>query len=72
MDDKKRKVLLWVLGAVSLSVLVSIGVCAAVNYHRKRSNRDPRGEKVNELLHEAEHLLDMGKRGQYYAKRNRG
>jgi hypothetical protein len=71
VEDKKGNPLLWVLAGLGIGMLVSLSVYTLLTYYDEKE-KDPRRKNVEELIHEAEHLLEMGKKGAYYAKRNRG
>ncbi len=71
MEKKKENPLFWVLGGLGVGIIVSLGVFMLLTYYDDKA-KDPRRKNVEELIHEAEHLIEMGKKGAYYAKRNRG
>ncbi len=72
MKGKKCKLTWWIIGAVGVGIVLSVGIYAMYTYYNTDKPSDPRSTKVNELLKEAELLIEMGKRGEYYSKRTRG
>ncbi|MDQ7824252.1 MAG: hypothetical protein RDV48_15735 [Candidatus Eremiobacteraeota bacterium] len=73
MNDNSEKKMCWFLGAMGIGILLSISIFALISYcHSLDPDSDPRSEKVKELIHEAEQLLEKGKRGTYCPKQNRG
>lgn len=72
MNDNKDKRITWLLSALGVGLLISLGVYATFVYLDRRRAFDPRERKVEELIEEAEHLLELGRKGAYYSKRGRG
>lgn len=72
LSDNTDKRISWLLSALGIGLLVSLGVYAAFEYIDRRRAFDPRERKVEELIEEAEHLLELGRKGTYYSKRGRG
>jgi hypothetical protein len=70
--DDKCKVFWRIFGAVSIGILVSIGIYSALTYVDSSEHRDPRSRKVDELIEEAENLLVLGKKGTYVPRHHRG
>jgi len=72
LSDNTDKRISWLISALGIGLLVSLGVYAALAYIDRRRAFDPRERKVEELIEEAEHLLELGRKGTYYSKRGRG
>ncbi len=61
----KKETFLWLTIGFGVGMLVSATMTYKVYADEARRSRDPRQKKVEELLDEAERLLDMGKKGRY-------
>lgn len=61
----KKETFLWLTIGFGVGMLVSASMTYKFYSDEAGRRRDPRRKKVEELLDEAERLLDMGKRGRY-------
>jgi L-aminopeptidase/D-esterase-like protein len=62
----------YLLLGLGVGILVTVAVVLALGCLGDRRGRDPRGEKVRDLIAEAERLISLGRRGGYVPRRIRG